>query len=221
MEEGRFGERQMPAWHQRWAGAIRRVHFMLKKMMLLASLALAVVAFAAPASASAQGTLFDGTTPIPTGNHITLETTGVISFDVPELASSFGCNSHPKVTLVSGHPSTGTVEAFNITTSECAGTGLLEGCVLANDTTNKPAVDVSATVLTITNIEINNVFAEGCIVPGSKLTFPAVVATPDNTKSISSVKVSGNGVDDVTGLLIEATGTLNIAGGAAGTYGIG
>jgi hypothetical protein len=194
---------------------------MLKKMMLLAGLALSAVAFAAPASASAQGTLFDEGTPIPAGNHATLETTGVIGFDVPELASSFGCNSHPKVTLVSGHPSTGTVTAFNITTSECAGTGLLEGCELANDTTNTPTVDVSATVLTITNIKINNVFKEGCIVPASQWTFPAVVATPNNTKAISSVKVSGNGVDEVTGLLIEATGTLNIAGGAAGTYGVG
>jgi hypothetical protein len=194
---------------------------MLKKMMLLASLALAVVAFAAPAPASAAGTLFDKGVQVPTGNHVTLELTGVFTYDMPELESSFGCNSHPKVTLKSGHPSTGTVLAFNITTSECVGTGLLKGCVPVNDVTNQPAVDVSATALTITNIDITIEFAEGCIVPSATLTFPAVVATPNNANAIGSVTVAGNGVDDVTGLAIKATGTFLIAGGAAGTYGIG
>jgi hypothetical protein len=179
------------------------------------------VAFAAPAPASAQGTLFDKGVEVTTNTHVTLQMTGKFGFDVPELASSYSCLAHPEITLKAGHPSTGAVEAFNITTAECAGTGLLEGCVLANDVTNKPHVDVTATNLKITIIVITNVFAEGCNVPASAWTFPSVVATPNNTEAISSVKVAGAAVDDVTGLAMEATGELEIAAGAAGTYGIG
>jgi hypothetical protein len=194
---------------------------MLKKTILLASLALAAVAFAAPAPASAQGTLFDNGNPVPTGNHVTLELTGVIAFDFPELASSFGCVAHPEITLKAGHPSTGAVEAFNLTTEECEGTGLLEGCELASDMTNKSAVDVSATSLTITGFEFTQLFKEGCIVPASLWTFPAITAIPNNANAISILSLSGEGISDVTGLVIQVTGTLQIVGGAAGTYGIG
>jgi hypothetical protein len=197
---------------------------MLKKTMLLASLALASVALAAPASASAQGTLFDNVngTPVPTGNHVTLTMGGEIAFDIPALASSYGCLAHPKMTVVSGHPSTGTIISFNFTigTASCAGTGLLEGCELEANETNQPDVDFEFGTYRITSNVIQRTFQEGCIVPASLLTFPTITMTPDNAEAISSVTLSGEGIDDVTELATEATGELEITGGDAGTYGI-
>jgi hypothetical protein len=195
---------------------------MLKKAILLTGLALAAVALAAPASALAQkGTLFDEGAKVPAGNHATLPTTGVISFDFSELASSFGCLAHPELTLKSGHPSTGTVTSFSFTTDDCSGTGLLTGCELASDETNKPAVDVTATSLEVTDFTFTAVFKEGCIVPVALWTFPVVTATPDDTAEISGFELEGEGVDDVTELAMEATGELEIAGKGNGTYGIG
>jgi hypothetical protein len=194
---------------------------MLKKVVLLASVALATVGLAIPASASAAGTLFHKGVFVPVGNHVTIPFTGEISFDYPAIASSFGCVSHPQFTLESGHPSIGEVTKFELTTAKCEGTGLLKGCELVEDATNKPEIDVGANDMTITEAEFFLVFNAACIVPAAEFTFQEVTATPNNRQAIASVTLTGTGVDDVTALEVLITGTPNVAGGLAGTYGIG
>jgi len=196
---------------------------MLKKMMLLASMALAVAAFAVPAIASAEGTLTHDSVPVPTNNVVELTLTGFAEFDVPALDAGYGCDVEATVELVSGHPSTGTTSFDIVNTETCVGTGLLADCELVEDETNAPYhVAVGSEDFTVTKpggvIEINNLFDEGCIVPAAQLTFNEVTVTPDDPTSISTVTLSGEGVDDVTGLPILATGDLDV--NPEGTYGI-
>jgi hypothetical protein len=194
---------------------------MKKKTMLLVTAAVAMVALAVPAAASAGGTLFHEGKEVATDSHVSIELTGRATFDIPDAASSFGCDVHSDVTLKAGHPSHGTA-TFEITTETCEGEGLLAGCELEDHSTNGPfTVTVTTEDFIIHDIEINNEFKPGCFVPGSQLTFDEVTATPDATGAISTVELEGDGIDHVTGLPIEATGDLSVGGGNAGTYGIG
>jgi len=196
---------------------------MLKKTMLLASMALAVAAFAVPAVASAEGTITHDGQPVPTNNVVELTLSGFMEFDIPALDSGYGCDVEATVELVSGHPSTGTTSFDIVNTETCVGTGLLADCELVEDETNAPYhVAVSSEDFTVTKpggvIEINNLFDEGCIVPAAQLTFNEVTMTPDDPTSISTVTLSGEGVNDAIELPFLVTGDLSVE--PAGTYGL-
>jgi len=196
---------------------------MLKKTMLLASMALAIAALVAPAIASAEGTLTHEGKPVPTGNHVVLIFTGSMEFDIPDLDSGYTCEVEARSELVSGHPSTGVTTFSILNTSNCDGTGLLADCELVADSTNflyHIAVTSTDFVVTKTGgtIVINNTFDGNCIVPSAELTFEEITATPNSTSSIATISLHGDGVDDVTGLPITATGDLFAY--PTGTYGI-
>jgi hypothetical protein len=165
------------------------------------------------------GKWFDMGVSIPKCTEIELPLTGVFSYDIPELASSFGCVLDMTITAEPGGGAE--VSSFETTTSGCEGTGLLAGCVIVADESNSPEVDVSKMDFTITNLEYTFIFGEGCLLPASLFTWPEMTLVPNNPESISSVTISGKGSDDVSGLEFGPTGTLSVTGGKAGTYGIG
>ena len=75
---------------------------MLKKMMLLAAAVAALVAFAAPASASASEWyhVTSGThTTLPENEKKTILFSGTARFTVPSVASSYTCVVHASVTI--------------------------------------------------------------------------------------------------------------------------
>jgi len=193
---------------------------MLKKMMLFASMALAAIAFAVPATASAlewthEGAKFAGTA------EDTLS--GKISFGNPEAGKTkFGCIAHAGVSANGGLP-TGSVTSFTPTTETCEGEGLFAGCELVSDSTTGLPAGISITgtnTLTLSNatIVIHNEYNAACPVAKSTLTVSHLTMTGTNS-ILTDVTVSGLATSHVTlrvgGLQPPATvavfGTLGTA----------
>jgi hypothetical protein len=198
---------------------------MFKKMMLLASMALAAVAFAVPASASAlewtdNGAAFEGTA------SDTLS--GFISFGNPEAKQTkFGCVSHAGFS-VTGGSTTGSLTSFTPTTGTCKGEGAFTGCELVEDVTTIPAgtqIHItgpnSATVTAPESegvaepIVIHNVYNAGCAIEKSTLT-------------VTDLNISGTGSNltdaTVSGLALSHTwvrglGEITQTVGVFGTMG--
>jgi hypothetical protein len=194
---------------------------MLKKMMLLSSMALAAVAFAVPASASAQALWAHDGVPL---SHETVTFSGFAEFHLIDspVPASFGCVVHATVTIYNDPEAHGDVTDFEVTTETCEGTGVLKGCqLIGHSNTAEGAgswtVDVTTEHFTITNVQITDAFNEGCAAPGAILHFPEITAAPDNAEEISSVTISGLGESTGSGRA-EATGTLTAD--QPGTYGI-
>jgi hypothetical protein len=161
----------------------------LKKMMLLASMALAAIAFAAPAAA--QAVEF---------NNATESYEGKLKFAVAGVGS-YECTVTAAVQSSGG--STGTVETFQPSTApgDCVGTGVFTGCTLENDTSSVPfSVHVlTAGDLEITdkpgNIIIHNVYGNCPFVPETTLEFESVTATPTPaTGPIHEIHISGTDI---------------------------
>lgn len=183
----------------------------IKKMLLLASMALAAIAFAAPATASAEWT-HEGE---PIGDKANISLSGTVGF-AGAGGAAFECVVHSSVTLEPG--TTGTVKSFQITTNTCKGTGPLENCVLANDTViGLPwVVHTNGTAMTITDVTITNHYVDNtpaCPVHTTVLHFASATATPDSTSAMSSVTVSGTATSGAV-----AFGSFAVT--PAGTYGI-
>jgi len=196
---------------------------MLKKTMLLASMALAVAVFAVPAIASAAGTITHNGQPVATNTTVELTLAGFMEFDIPALDSGYRCDVEATVDLVSGHPSTGSTTFEIINTENCVGTGLFAGCELEEHSTNDPFhVAVTSTDFVITKsggtLVTSSECDPTCIVPALEFTFEETTVTPNNANSISTVTLHGDGVEDVTGLPTTLTGDLFVD--PAGTYGI-
>jgi len=165
---------------------------MLKKMMLLAGMALAAIAFAVPASASAQ---------VWNGTH-TDTLTGFISFGNPVAGQSkFGCEAHAAFTVEEG-TTTGELETFVPTTETCVGEGAFAGCSLVEDETTIPAgtaIHITETnKVTLTTpigspIVIHNVYNSTCAIEKSTLTVTGLVLTGTNS-DLTDVTVSGAGL---------------------------
>jgi hypothetical protein len=193
---------------------------MLKKMMLLAGMALAVVAFAGPASASAAEWIHNVEgEEVPAVSGESEDFTGFAKFEVTVLeGTSFGCVVHAHVVLGGG--STANVTGFEITTSTCVGEGLLAGCELSADQpTNLPwTVAINPTDFSIANVTLDNRFKEGCFFEEAQLKFPSITAVPNNRTEITTLTLSGAGEDELTGLPLAASGVLTAY--HPGTYGV-
>jgi hypothetical protein len=206
---------------------------MLKKMMMLAGMALMVAAFVGTASASANTRWVHWTVNAEeaeektTVEEITEDFTGFAKFEVVgATGNNFGCNVHAHVHgYTKTNPTTGTKEAhaevtsFEITTSTCKGEGVFATCELeshSNTAEEKPwTVDVSTTDFVVTNVAIKNTY-KNCLVAPANLSFPEVTATPNNPEKINCLTLTGRGLNIST--VVEATGTL--CGYHEGTYGI-
>jgi hypothetical protein len=153
-----------------------------KKMLLLASMALAAIAFSVPASASAlewthNGAEFEG--------EVEDTLSGSLFFGNPEAGQTkFGCNLHIGI-IAHGGTTTSTSGNISRTTETCAGEGAFTGCELVEDETTGLPADVHTTgtnTLTITGpIVIHNVYDEDCPIVRTTLTFPDVTITLQNS----------------------------------------
>jgi hypothetical protein len=179
----------------------------LKKMTLLASMALALVAFAAPAAAQAEGPTIEGV-----GRY-----EGTLFFKVllgPAAGSEFECHQ-VTVELVGNNPpdTTATVTKFNPTTATCTGTGVFTNCTLNGDHNNLPWIAHSDTehALTVTkpngDITVKNTYdGVGCTQTESHIEFGSVKVTPGQTEGeITSLSVHGV----TTNTAVTAGGTVS------------
>ena len=186
----------------------------IKKMLLLASMALAAVAFAVPATASAKTDVWtaDGETLGP-GEEATAGFEGFLAFTTPQPAvpvhSTYGCQVTVAINAVG--EAGGTVEAFNPTTGTCEGTGVFTGCKLKEHTTNPPwNINVATTPGSVTGpITIHNIY-EGCGFgsPTSHLVFNAVSVEPTVIGGDLTFTVAGiatNGVTTALGSVSQET----------------
>lgn len=202
----------------------------IKKALLLASMALAAVAFAAPATASAEENfwLHEGNTEEAAQ---TVVAEGEAKFNT--LGTGIACDSRATITAnESGHSSTGIVH-FTVILPTCEGFGeTFEGCKVeeiketGEDDYLSFIYHLTNGKIVVTNAAIDSVLDEGCSDSTVKITFPTVTATPDNSGSISSATLSSEGGKAFVngspfGFPNVAEGTLAVQGGDAGTYGIG
>jgi len=195
----------------------------MKKIMLLASMALAAVAVMAPATASAQGfQIADAGVPVKTGTKVTLS--GTAGFENTTLGVGVRCTVH--ATLEAETSTVGHTQ-FTITTNTCVFTGAFtSGCTTVSD---EPVYEnagagthegwvteaASANTLSITDVTINAT-NDGfpCVLGSVELAFEKITATVNNAAAISSVTLSGTGTNG--GVSVCAFGTLNVT--PAGTY---
>jgi hypothetical protein len=182
---------------------------MFKKMMLLASLALAALAFAVPASASASGHFTDNHGPV-TGS-VTASFSGPATFVVPNVAS-YECIVHATVTVETAG---GTIKSFEPTKNTCVGGGALTNCELTSATATGELTP-TATDIDIKNFTLLNTFASPCPIPVVHAT-GELTAIPDNTTTISeltvegSLAITGGGTMEVHAELSTETPTIGIS----------
>ncbi len=175
----------------------------LRKMMLLAGMALAAIAFAVPASASAASTHWtDDHEVVSSPANITAPFEGFLKFTVAPpfvpVHSTFGCQVTIKVNVTG--PTAAQITEFRPTTTECLGTGVFTGCQLEEDVSNVPfSIANTDADLDITkpggDITVFNKYEScaGGALPNSDLLFPSITATPtlDSEGTIEEIHISG------------------------------
>jgi len=188
----------------------------IKKVLLLASMAIAGAVVVMPAAADDE---------FPwTHDHKALDKNATTKFSgTAEFSGEFGtftCEVHIPVILEPG--TTGTVETIEATTAKCAGDELLKGCVPEIDTAlNLPyTMHATKTKIDVTKVAFHVIFDEKCFVPEMTMTFPSVTVDPEQPATIDNAFLHGKGTIDAFGLQfpVELGGT--IAAEKAGTYGI-
>ena len=183
---------------------------MLKKMMLLAVMAVAAVAFAVPAVASATEWTHEGK---GLEENASVTFTGTAQFNTG--TAGIHCTTvHVKATLEPG--STGKITSFEGT--HCTGIGGLAGATATTTPTGLPwTIHANANgSITITGVHIDNAITPSPPFPPGATIFGNVTATPNNSSAISSVELSGT-VETSVGPA-QVSGTLEAS--PAGTYGI-
>jgi len=198
----------------------------MKKMMMLATMVAAVMAFALPATSSAawndEGTAITSTK--------TVQLTGSASH-----SGGVECpNALTDLTLDPG--STGKIDTFTIEeTDKCKVIGSLAalGCnkLTSHISTNLPwSISTNGSVILITKIDLDLTYVgSGLCVSGVGTTLSnkldgsgkeiPLVATPNSTTTVSSVKLSGE-LKSSTGTNVTTSGTLSVLSPNTGTYGI-
>ncbi len=191
---------------------------MFKKMLMIASMALAVVALAAPASALANWTHEEK----ELEENATLTFSGPAGFACAACEAGADAELTAEITLEAGSL---TGKVTKVSAANCIGTGKL-----ANTTCTSTFEGLPWTVhanpltgkLTITNIKItNNYWAIN--VPHTEKPLSTtvltgnIVATPNSAASISTVTLAGEGT--VVNGVAPATVSGDLAASPAGTYG--
>lgn len=193
----------------------------IKKMMLLATTAIAAMAFAVPAGASASGMFYHNGAELKGTANVNFS--GGIAFFTG--LGGIECVGHAEAELKT---SSGSVKSLVITTSTCKGFGAFAGCKVIGDEPTTPwALTPTANVIDLQGVVIHNEFEEiaggpGCGAEFATINFENVTLTPNDKTKIGSVTVSGEGIVEVFGLELEAEalGALSVTSGNSGTYGI-
>jgi len=194
----------------------------LRKMLLLAGMALAAVAFAAPAAAQAEGTW--------TKNHeqltenATVEIHGFVGFATA--FGGFGCPAHGMATLEPGATGHGTIDTFTIGNTEgCEGTGFLAECELVeHEVTEGLPYTLTATpedLDIIGDITVWNAYDPECSFGELEADFNEITVTADSPTTATNLQLSGqNGIITVAGQEIEAEAYGEGEITPAGVYGV-
>jgi hypothetical protein len=207
----------------------------LKKMMLLAGMAFAAIAFAIPATASAlpktDGTHWTNGNQhkiVNNGVSISAPFEGFLDFTTPmppaPVHSTFGCEV-TAIIKVTG-PTTAEATKFEPTTTTCVGTGIFAGCKLKAHTNNLPWTvtnttgNTSAVPPTVSDFDVTKVGGTGDVtirneyesctagaIPPSDPEFKSITVTPtlDGNGTVTSFSISGTATDGAT----IATGSLS------------
>jgi hypothetical protein len=192
---------------------------MHKKMMMLAGVALAAIAFAVPASASAEwtddGASFSGS--------VTDVLTGKISFGNPAAGQTkFGCQAEADFDVFGG-TTTGELTSFVPNTATCEGEGAFAECQLESDSTTIPADTtlhlVGAEKITLTTplgepIVIHNVYKSPCPIEKTTLTVEDLTLTTNGRTDLTDVTIEGTGLSHTTtrSPTVESTATVAVFG---------
>ena len=187
----------------------------IKKMLLLASMALAAMAVAIPAAASAEPALWTHEHKVLTSGTPSSPYEGFAKFEIPGVFS-FGCEITVRLQAEPG--TTGTVTEFKVTTTTCKGTGAAAACELGGDHPENLPWTVHTTThdLEITDVTILNTYKAGCgLGAQTTLHFPKITAEIDNATTIHSVTLSGVATNTAV-----ASGTLTIESPDVATIGI-
>lgn len=190
----------------------------IRKALILATLVMAFAALAIPAVASAT-TLKDGGKEVADRE---FEITGTWGFG--GLGGRVECVVHAKITV---NGLVVRVVKFETTTATCVGSGGLAGCTVTNDAPkNLPwTVDPDpGGVLTITGFTISLTLSptvgKTCAPKNLEFSVPHLFWAVDNSKSIHSGSLSGEGSELIEGVEVEAeaSGSLEVVGTDSGTY---
>lgn len=192
---------------------------MFKKMLLVAMAAGALVAFAAPAMASAAEWKVNGA---PLEEETTIEFTGSAQFGLTPPFPEVGAHAvlHIQVTLSPG--STGVVEGLVAT--ECTGTGGYTGLTCHVSTnltpTNQWVLHCEANgTMRITNIDLTNRYTPEGLAANTTLTGNVTgVATPNN-EEIESIDLSDAGEVLANGVPADVSGELELVAPHTGIIG--
>jgi hypothetical protein len=193
---------------------------MLKKTMLMASMAVAAIAFALPAVASANWTHNTNAIASP----INLSFSGTASF-VGELGG-VSCSE----STATAEATVGTkahVKSFGADnpTTKCKASGGLAFCTVQTvEATGLPwEAHTNTSAITVTTVHIDNTFS-GAFCPYHIITlYGDVAVTPDNPHKAKTGTISGtlkayNGTSNAFIQNVTASGTLNVT--PSETYGI-
>jgi len=192
----------------------------LKKMLLLAGMALAAVAFAAPAAAQAEGTWTKNHVPITENTNVSVN--GFVGFATA--FGGYGCPASGTATLEPGGG--GTVNTFVIgNTAECEGTGFLAACELVNhEVTAGLPYELTAThedFDIIGDITVWNEYDAECGFGELEVEFNEITVTAENPTTATNLTLSGqNGVVNVAGQQLEAEAYGNGTLSPGGVYGV-
>ena len=208
---------------------------MSKKILLVAGMVLATLAFAIPAGAMGSETFWAMEGSEET-EEFQFEAVGEI--ELVSLGSGFRCTETATYTAnVPGLPSsTGIVHSkIEKPTANCVGSGTtflncqvkeIENTVEGTITSLYHAIQIgSIRYIIITGAEYSAVLeGKNCLDNGKTITFrsPELEAIPNNYKSISSLALQGEGVFETEGFEFESSilGELEVVGEASGTYGL-
>jgi hypothetical protein len=189
----------------------------IKGIVLVVSMALAMVMLAAPAAASATE-FTDNGKPVEKGAEF--ELSGEIN--VSSLGSGVACVAHSKFGFTSA--TTIDVTEYKITTNTCVGYGKYKGCAVIGDKpTGLPWVGhVTVLGLLLTDPLVDYTFSN-CWTEKAQVEISSLEMEADSTKSIHDFTLSGEAEieTDMGKGEGEVSGTLEIVGEASGTYEIG
>ncbi|HYH54514.1 MAG TPA: hypothetical protein VD761_10325 [Solirubrobacterales bacterium] len=189
---------------------------MFKKMLIIASMALALVAIAAPASALANWT--QSGVPLEEGENPHLSLAGPAAFTVP--AGEFGVSATLTATIqLTG--GTTTAHIISLKADNCKGSGKLAGLNCTSTFTYGDVDCISGGQLVITDvtwhIKYYSPLDPNHTSPVASSTVSGDIdAAPDNSEEIGSVSLSSENAES-SGATGEVTGNLAVS--PAGEYG--
>jgi hypothetical protein len=193
-------------------------HMKIRKLLLLGCAALASVALAAPAAASAAGWQHEG---VPLAEHAEIGLFGSEIF----VTEAGGLICEVDATLTAEPGSTGQIGNYEST--KCQGLfGEIAGCtvVSAEQTEGPWTVHVTEADLDATGVTLTRTFDPECPVETIESHIPELTLVPVEPAAIAEIEYSGEGEASIDGGPAgeyQSIGSWFVAGEASGTYGIG